>query len=150
MDDNEQSEAQVDPPRIIPEERIEGYTTDISREPEDLVTEEDVDDVKEMCVCDGRWVENLAAVSTPVRHSHYEHPDNELWLLATWTEIDILFEWRLQGKLWDKDLVRAEDLPEDIDLPEYDRPFNYRYGEISNDQEISSTDTTEEEPANDQ
>lgn len=138
MDNNEQTEESDVPPRIVPDERIEGHSTDVSRHPDDLVTDEEVDNVKEMCVCEGKWVENLAALSTPVRHTDYKHPDNELWLLATWTQTDILFEWRLQGRLWEGELVRVDDLPEDIDLPEYERPFNYRYGEVEDEQKENS------------
>jgi hypothetical protein len=132
MDNNEQTEESDAPPSIIPDERIEGYSTKISRHPDDFVTDENV---KKICVCENKWVENLAALSTPVRHTDYKHPDNELWLLATWTQIDILFEWRLQGRLWEGELVRVDDLPGDVELPEYERPFNYRYGEVEdNDQ----------------
>lgn len=146
MHDNGQSEESDDPPRLIAEERVEFYSTDISRHPDDLVTDKDVSDVRNLCACEGKWVENLAAVSSPVRRTDYRHPHNELWLLATWTQIDILFEWRIRGKLWDRELVRVEDLPEDVDLPDYERPFNYRHGEIKdNDEEISQTGDCEEE-----
>lgn len=84
-----------------------------------------LEELQDMCVCQGRWVEPLAAISPLIRWYDYQHPEDELWLLATKAQLDIQFERRLRIKLFDGELVRTEDLPDDVDVPEYERPVNY-------------------------
>lgn len=76
MNNNEQPEEYDNPLRIIPEDRLEFYSTGVSKHPDDLVTDEDVN------------------------------------------------------------------------LPDYERPFNYRYGEVEDGQEIDPIDETEEGQSN--
>lgn len=94
-----------------------------THEPED--SRKSLEELQSMCVCEGKWVESLAAISTPVRNAHYDYYDDELWLMATWTDLEVLFEWRLRGKLYDGDLVRVADLPEAVEVPEYVQPTNH-------------------------
>lgn len=87
-----------------------------------------LEELKTTCVCEGKWVESLAAISTVVRWADYDHPHDELWVFATLTQLDILCEWRIRKKLSDGELVRVGDLSDDIDLPTYEQPLNITIG----------------------
>lgn len=108
----------------------------ITHDPES--SQKSLEELQSMCVCEGKWVENLAAISTPVRHAHYDYYDDELWLLATWTDLEVLFEWQLREKLGE-DLVRVEDLPEEFEAPKYVLQTDYSQPEAEDSERMNRT-----------
>ena len=105
-----------------------------------------LEDLQSRCVCDGKWVESPAAISTAVRWANIRNYHDEMWMLVTMADIDVLLDWRLRAMLSDGKLVRAEDLPDDVDIPRYRGPLNYRPSSDDRADRVDERDTDEEAP----
>lgn len=78
-----------------------------------------LDELKEMCICKGMWVESPCAISSVGNAFDYQRTGDELHVMMTLTDVDLRIEHAIAYKLYIGELVRAEDLPDGIDLPEY-------------------------------